>query len=98
MEGERMQKHRLLKVEHYMTPIRSKQIGVSGQPEPHYLFHRSITDLFQGAFQNGFVISNIKEVIDPCEFNDKNEFALQNFPEIPVIMAASLVLQKSNEG
>ena len=97
MEGDKLQTTHSLRVDRYMTAMKWKQIGIIGQPELHYMFHRNITDILANAFRNGFVVNNLEEVIDPFEFNPRNAFALQNFREIPAIMAVSLMLQKAGE-
>ncbi|MDY7011156.1 MAG: hypothetical protein SVV80_10455 [Planctomycetota bacterium] len=95
MDGDELRGTRSVKVERYLTPMQWKQIGVIGQPEAHYMFHRSIAEILANAFRNDFVLNDLQEVGDPSDFDKRNPFALQNFPEIPAIMAASLVLQKA---
>ena len=95
MDGDELRVARSVKVERYLTQMQWKQIGIIGQPEAHYMFHRSITEILAKAFQNGFLVKDFQEVGDPSKFDKKNPFALQNFPETPAIMAVSLVLQKA---
>lgn len=45
----------------YMTPHDYYGEAIAGQPVQHCYYHRSLQDIFQLCFQNGFVIDGFKE-------------------------------------
>lgn len=50
-----------VKISRYIKPAHWKGVGVKGQPERHYYFHRPLSLLFGMAFEKGFVIDGFEE-------------------------------------
>ena len=49
------------RTEKYMTPHAYRGEAIAGQPQEHCYYHRSMQDLFQVCFRNGFVIDGFYE-------------------------------------
>jgi 2-polyprenyl-3-methyl-5-hydroxy-6-metoxy-1,4-benzoquinol methylase len=76
-----------LKISHYLSPIRFEQMGILGQPIPHFYFHRPLNELLRPAFQNGFVLDALEEVTLPPQNNRIGQLLdRSNFPEIPAVL------------
>lgn len=77
-----------IKVQHYLTERAFEQVGILGQPVPHFLFHRPLEKLVQPAFENGFVITGIEErTLQSQPLGSVGDpLAREHFQEIPAIM------------
>jgi len=74
----------------YLTPSVLKGIGIVGQPEVQYYFHRSLSELFNLFFACGFMLNGLEEPSYP-EGSSKNPF-WKVHAEIPAALIARLVL------
>lgn len=72
-----------IKVAEYLTPRVERCVGVVGQPEPHYIFHRPIHTVLDAGFRAGFVLDGFQEPKDPAVPNDTRWNAWSNYQEIP---------------
>jgi 2-polyprenyl-3-methyl-5-hydroxy-6-metoxy-1,4-benzoquinol methylase len=79
-----------IKVWGYMTPTISKGIGIPGQPEPQYYFHRPLHLILKLLFQNGFVLDGFEECAFPPDYKGgTNPLSWGgNYSEIPPILVA----------
>jgi len=78
-----------VEVTHYKTPLAELSEGIINQPEPHPMFHRSISDLLRPAFAHGFVVDAMEE--PAFEFNKSaNPFSWEKRPEIPPALVVRL--------
>ena len=68
--------------EKYMTPHCSKGIAIEGQPKQQTYFHRSMQDIFNICFENGFIIDGFFE---ECYMN-------KEIPEIIIVRARKINL------
>jgi 2-polyprenyl-3-methyl-5-hydroxy-6-metoxy-1,4-benzoquinol methylase len=50
-----------IKTSSYLRPTVEKGGGMPGEPEPHYYFHRSLSDLLSACFGAGFVLDGLEE-------------------------------------
>lgn len=76
-----------VKVIDYIHPRTQKGIGIVGQPEPHYYFHRPLTALLDACFAAGFVMDGIEEpVLAPGETSPR-ALSWAHFTNIPPVLA-----------
>ncbi len=82
-------------VTEYTKPFGYKGLGIPGQPEPQYYFHRSISLLFNTCFKYGFVLDGMEEPVFPKGFQSSSNspFAYGQMPLIPPILVARMVLK-----
>ena len=78
-----------LKLWRYRTPYAMKGVGAPGEPEPHWYFHRALTDLLAPAFAAGLVMDAIEEPTYPAE-TVRNCHSFGNYPEFPPTLAFRL--------
>ena len=80
------------KVTRYLGLAPAKGLGILGQPEPHYYFHRPLHALLGAAFAAGLVMDGIEErAFQPdTERTRPNSTAWENFSEIPPLLAVRL--------
>ncbi|GAP12364.1 protein containg methyltransferase domain [Longilinea arvoryzae] len=76
-----------IKVEKYITPFSSLGLGIIGQPEAQYYFHRPLNVLFGAAFRAGWMIDGIEEPTFPPELEGRRPFSWEAFKEIPPVLA-----------
>lgn len=92
-EGRHEVEHRV-SVSRYAAPYPFLGVGVIGEPQPHYYFHRSISTLLNAGFKHGFVLDGMEEPILP-EREDDPEYRFLGFsgmPDIPPILVARMRL------
>lgn len=65
------------RTDRYMTPHSYLGVAIEGQPEEQPYYHRSMQDLFNLCFQNGFVIDGFYE----------QTYADQEIPEVIIVRA-----------
>lgn len=85
-------------VTEYAKPFGYRGLGIPGQPEPQYYFHRSISLLFNTCFKYGFVLDAMEEPVFPEGFQSSSDspFAYGRMPLIPPILVARMVLKPSH--
>ncbi|NMB67169.1 MAG: class I SAM-dependent methyltransferase [Chloroflexi bacterium] len=76
-----------MKIERYITPFHSLGLGIIGQPEPQYYFHRPLHLLLQPAFRAGWMIDGLEEPAFPPEKEGRRPFSWETFKEIPPVLA-----------
>ncbi len=79
-----------IRVAAYLRPTVEKGGGMPGEPEPHYYFHRSLSDLLNMCFAAGFALDGLEE---PA-FTEPIQSALTlnwgQYLEIPPVLACRL--------
>lgn len=70
----------------YLRPLVRKTVGIVGQPEPQYCFHRPLHVLFQSCFQAGFVVDGLEEPGLPEPEQRRASVRWDDMPDIPPIM------------
>ncbi len=78
---------RTIKVEKYITPFSSLGLGIIGQPEAQYYFHRPLQALLASAFRAGWIIDGLEEPTFPPEMEGRRPFSWEAFKEIPPVLA-----------
>ncbi len=78
----------------YSKAFAYKGIGILGQPEPQYYFHRPISMLFNTCFKHGFVLDWMEEPTFPegVEANLKSPLNWLRFHLIPPVLVARMRL------
>jgi 2-polyprenyl-3-methyl-5-hydroxy-6-metoxy-1,4-benzoquinol methylase len=64
--------------------------GAPGEPNAHYVFHRTLTELLTTAFSAGFVMDGIEETAFSEDLKSNNLLSWLNFHHIPAVFAARL--------
>ncbi|MDB5328716.1 MAG: bioC 3 [Phycisphaerales bacterium] len=67
----------------YLSPRTDASEGIINQPEPHPMFHRSISGLLRECFAAGFVADAFEEPAFPAGMSAKSAFSWAKRPEIP---------------
>jgi len=81
-----------LKVTDYLHVAPGKGLGILGQPQAHYYFHRPLNALFGECFRAGFVLDGLEEPLDPAPPQPDRPFAWQNLRGIPPALVARMRL------
>jgi 2-polyprenyl-3-methyl-5-hydroxy-6-metoxy-1,4-benzoquinol methylase len=81
-----------VKISRYITPAAWRGIGILGQPEPQYYFHRPLHVLFHAGFQNGFVIDAFEEPTFATGPDDGQYLRWDHLAEIPPVLVVRMRL------
>jgi 2-polyprenyl-3-methyl-5-hydroxy-6-metoxy-1,4-benzoquinol methylase len=81
-----------VKVTRYLEPDARQGIGIRGQPQAQFYFHRPVSLLFNVCFESGFVMDGIEEPAFGPEDVVRHEFAWARFPGIPPVLVARMRL------
>lgn len=76
-----------VKITNYLTPFAYRGIGIVGQPEPHYYFHRPLAYYLNTAFSAGFILDGFEEPNFPTVNANHASLRWDDMPEIPPILA-----------
>ena len=69
------------------------KVGMIGEPEAHYYFHRPLGQLLGACFAAGFVLDGLEEPsFGPEETSRRRALGWGNFRQIPPVLAARLRL------
>jgi len=79
-----------LKITRYITPITCRGLGMIGQPEPQYYFHRPLSVLLGACFAAGFVLDGLEEPVFDAATPANRTFSLANYRELPPVLVARL--------
>ncbi|HYF62934.1 MAG TPA: class I SAM-dependent methyltransferase [Herpetosiphonaceae bacterium] len=91
-DGELIERYSM-NVWRYHTPWAERAIGIRGQEQAHYIFHRPLHVLLGAAFAAGFVLDGLAEPADPADPQPQRWQAWSNFKETPPVLAARLLLR-----
>ena len=95
--GDRPAIRKGVKVSKYRDPFSYKGIGIVGQPEPQYYFHRSLETLLSAGFKTGFVVDGFLEsCFSPSETAAGPSLRWQDMSEIPPILVVRMRLLDSH--
>jgi SAM-dependent methyltransferase len=78
-----------VRVSGYLTPSARRTEGISGQPQPHWCFHRPLSTLLGLGFATGFVVDGLEEprLPDPPAGSG---LSWRDLPDIPPILAVRM--------
>lgn len=79
-----------IKTARYLRPTVAKGGGMPGEPEPHYYFHRSLSDLLAECFGAGFVLDGLEEPAFAEPIQSQLALNWGHFPDIPPVLACRL--------
>jgi SAM-dependent methyltransferase len=79
-----------IKTSHYLRPTVVKGGGMPGEPEPHYYFHRSLSDLLAVCFGAGFVLDGLEEPAFAEPIQSQLALNWGHYPDIPPVLACRL--------
>ncbi len=85
-----------LKVSNYLDIPPRKGLGIEGQPELHYSFHRPLSEILNLAFGHGMVMDGIMEPAFPGNETHDERHTWANYHTIPPVLAARLRLAARN--
>ena len=88
-DGNLVTEHNL-KTSAYIKPVAFKGVGVVGQPEPQYYFHRPISMLLNHCFDAGFVLDRMEEPVFGKKDEHHRKFSWVYFKKFPPVMIARL--------
>lgn len=79
-----------IKITRYITPITCRGLGMIGQPQAQYYFHRPLSVLFGACFAAGWVLDGLEEPTFDASAPANRTFSLTNYREIPPVLVARL--------
>jgi len=84
-----------VKLTEYLRAFPHMGVGIKGQPEPQYYFHRPISMLFNTCFSYGFVLDGIEEPTLPENLDNPSVSPLNwiRLRSIPPILVARMKLK-----
>ncbi|MDQ4045485.1 MAG: class I SAM-dependent methyltransferase [Chloroflexota bacterium] len=85
-----------LHVTGYLAIPPRKGLGIVGQPELHYYFHRPLSEILNLAFDHGMVMDGIMEPAFPDRGGNDHRLSWANLPGIPPVLAARLRIAPRN--
>jgi hypothetical protein len=74
----------------YLRPTVEKGAGMPGEPEPHFYFHRSLSDLLAACFGAGFVLDGLEEPAFTGQMPSELVLNWGQYPDIPPVLAGRL--------
>jgi SAM-dependent methyltransferase len=90
-EGGDVRTRYALKISRYLGSRPERGIGIIGQPEPHWYFPRTLTELLTPFFEEGWVVDGLEEnAYPPGMETPERPFAWRNLPAIPPVLVARL--------
>ena len=78
-----------VKVSGYLTPSARQIEGISGQPVPHWCFHRPVSTLFGLGFAAGFMVDGLEEPRLPDPPTGSG-LSWRDLPDIPPILVVRM--------
>ncbi len=79
-----------VKVATYLHMTARKGLGIIGQPEPHYYFHRPLHVLLGTCFNAGLVMNGLEEPAFDAPSKRKRVLSWAQFREIPPVLAVRM--------
>jgi ubiquinone/menaquinone biosynthesis C-methylase UbiE len=79
-----------IKVVEYLKQSVQRGIGIIGQQEPHYYFHRPLQELLNECFRVGMVMDGIEEPAFPEGTEAKRALGWGNYQQIPPALVVGM--------
>ena len=89
VDGELVTRHGV-QVHSYLDLPAGPGVGIIGQPEPHYYFHRPLHQLLGACFAAGFVMDGMEEPAFPAEATSDRKLRWQDYAQIPPVLVARM--------
>lgn len=74
----------------YLSARVEKGIGMPGEPEPHYYFHRPLSAILASCFRAGFVLDGLEEPSFQAPYQSSLTLNWSQMPEISPVLACRL--------
>lgn len=87
-----------VKISSYLSPFARHSEGIIGQPEPQWLFHRSLSALLRYGFDAGFCVDGLEEPGLPATAPPTAGVQWHDMPEIPPILVVRMTLNGRRTG
>lgn len=65
--------------------------GLLNQPQPHWMYHRSLSTIFRACFASGFVVNAMEEPVFPPDLRTRSPFSWARRPDIPPAIVVRLI-------
>jgi 2-polyprenyl-3-methyl-5-hydroxy-6-metoxy-1,4-benzoquinol methylase len=88
--GGRLEQERSLKLSRYASIPPLRGLGIEGQPEPHYYFHRTLQELFSACFRSGFVLDGIEEPAYEEDAPLESGLGWSSYSQFPPVLVARM--------
>jgi SAM-dependent methyltransferase len=85
-----------IRISNYLNIPPRKGLGIVGQPELHYSFHRPLSEILNLAFDHGMVMDGIMEPAFPDRGGNHHRISWSSLPGIPPVLAARLRIAPRN--
>ena len=85
-----------LRVSNYLNIPPRKGLGIKGQPEMHFYFHRPLSEILNLAFDHGMVMDGVMEPAFPENDEADQRLSWASYPTIPPVLAARLRVAPRN--
>ena len=80
-----------VRVVEYLRPNVQRGIGIIGQPQPHYFFHRPLHELLGVFFAAGMTLDGMEEPSFPEDARrPERPWSWANYPQIPPVLAVRM--------
>jgi SAM-dependent methyltransferase len=89
-DGDGVRVERAIRVTAYLDVPVEKGTGVTGEPEPHYYFHRPLGRLLTACFAAGFVLDGMEEPAFAGPGDPDRAFDWHNYPQFPPVLVCRL--------
>ena len=87
VDGQLVTRHGV-QVNAYLDLPAGPGVGIVGQPEPHYYFYRSLSELLGACSAAGFLMDGIDEPAFPPDGSADRRLRWQNYSQIPPVLVA----------
>jgi 2-polyprenyl-3-methyl-5-hydroxy-6-metoxy-1,4-benzoquinol methylase len=89
VDGEIVTRY-LLRIDRYLDRPPERGIGILGQPEPHWYFPRTLTELLGPFFDAGWAVDGVEEPAFPKDLATRADPSWRNLSAIPPVLAVRL--------
>ncbi len=90
--GGELPETRSVRVNAYLQIPPGKGMGMPGEPNPHYYFHRPLHEMLGACFAAGFALDGLEEPAFGADDVGARPLSWLNFPQIPPVLVARLRL------
>lgn len=80
-----------IKILEYLHVPAGTGAGMPGEPNPHYYFHRPLSELLGICFKAGWVMDGIEEPAFPVDDTPQRVFSWRKYTGIPPVLAVRLL-------
>jgi 2-polyprenyl-3-methyl-5-hydroxy-6-metoxy-1,4-benzoquinol methylase len=86
-----------MKIAGYLDVPPTLSAGARNEPNPHFYFHRPLSELFAAGFEAGLVLDALEEpAFTPPEGEPLQPLSWYGYPQIPPVLAGRMRVMKSD--